>query len=143
MCAWGCSSKAKQNCNFNTQFTYNATILTKQFLRNLSKLYVDFLHFIPTNSYQKKFSFESPIPKIPKKAHIMRFLEIFREIVLEVKIMCINHLYSYCETILHRQWATIEKNWNIFKKDSPGGPGPHFGANLWKSASTWIDFSER
>ena len=60
--AWSCSSKAKQNCNFNTQFTYNATNQTKQF---------------------SHCSFESPIPKIPKKAHIWRFLEIFREIVLE------------------------------------------------------------
>jgi len=63
---------------------------------------VGFLHFIPTNSYQKIFSFESPIPKIPKKAHSMRFLEIFRKIVLEVQIMCINDPYSYCETFLHR-----------------------------------------
>ena len=84
------------------EFIYNATNLTGRFSWNLSKLYVGFLDFIPTNSYQKIFSFESPIPKIPKKAHSMRFLEIFRDFVLEVQIMCINDPYSYCETFLHR-----------------------------------------
>ena len=88
--------------SFKTQFTYNETNLSGQFSQNLSKLYVGFLHFILTNSYQKIFSFESPIPKIPKKAHSLRFLEIFRDFVLEVQIMCINDPYSYCETFLHR-----------------------------------------
>ena len=30
------------------------------------------------------------------------------------------------------------KNWNIFKKDPPEEPDPHFGAHLWKSAWTPI-----
>ena len=71
--------------------------LGKRFSRNLSKVYLLTNYF-----YLKNFLFESPIPKIPKKAHSMRFLEIFRDFVLEVQIMCINDPYSYCETFLHR-----------------------------------------
>ena len=68
-----CQKKFPTTYGIKTQFTYNATNLSGRFSRNLSKLYVGFLPFIPTNSYQKIFSFESPIPKIPKKAHIWRF----------------------------------------------------------------------
>ena len=51
----GNSAKYKK---IKTQFTYSATNRSGRFSRNLSKLYVGFLHFIPTNSYQKIFLYE-------------------------------------------------------------------------------------
>ena len=87
-----CQKKFPTTYGIKTQFTYNATNLSGWFSQNLSKLYVGFLRFIPTNSYQKNFWFESPIPKNqdPKKG---THLEIFRQIVQEVQII---RLVIYC-----------------------------------------------
>ena len=39
------------------------TNLGERFSRNLSKLYVGFLHFIPTKNYKKTFRLKAPFPK--------------------------------------------------------------------------------
>ena len=79
-------------CMYKKNFLSYDVILNKYtavylcILNILFSVYIQTVHTL--YSYQKIFSFESPIPKISKKAHIMRFLEIFRENGVWILIIC-------------------------------------------------------
>ena len=79
-------------CMYKKNFLSYNVILNKYtavylcILNILFSVYIQTVHTL--YSYQKIFSFESPIPKISKKAHIMRFLEIFRENGVWILIIC-------------------------------------------------------
>ena len=114
--------------------------MTGQFSWYLSKLYVGFLHFLPTNSYQKIFRLKAPFPRSQKRRTLWdfgRFSDNFPGGTNYVYKWPIIILWDLSTRIMSYTWRKLKY---FQKRPPPRGPGPHFGAHLWKSARTWIFF---